>query len=187
MSSAEPPQNAATGWRARWHKWRQTRWFRWGSDAAFVVVLFVAVSMVQNRGLLPAGEHAPKLELTSLDGTAQTLGGPTPGQRTLLVFWAPWCGVCGAESDNVDRVRRWLGDRVRVVSVALGYAGLDSVRDFVAEQSVAYPVLLGRDRVQKAYQVSAFPTLYVLDERGRIAHRATGYTTTLGMLWRLLV
>jgi hypothetical protein len=47
-------------------------------------------------------------------------------------------------------------------------------------------VLLGDDTTQAAFAVTAFPTYYFVDARGRVTGSAVGYTTTLGLLWHLL-
>ena len=46
------------------------------------------------------------------------------------------------------------------------------------------PVVLGDEALMAAYKISAFPTLYFVDEHGLITARALGYTTTLGLMLR---
>ena len=114
--------------------------------------------------------------------TAQSLA----GRPTLLVFWAPWCGVCKAESSNVSWARRLVGDRARVVSIVAAYDSLAEVQRAVEAQHMDYPVLLGDDAVTGRFAVRAFPAAFFLDEAGRIRNSTSGYTTTLGLVWRLL-
>jgi thioredoxin-related protein len=102
-----------------------------------------------------------------------------------VAFWAPWCTVCGVESQNLSWVRRLAGTRANVVSVAAAYENLDQVRAYARQHEVDYPVLLGDDALVRAFRVDAFPTVYFLDADGRVLRSATGYTTTLGLLARL--
>ena len=81
---------------------------------------------------------------------------------------------------------RWAGDRGRVVSVASAYGDVAEVRAYMKEHEVAYPVLLGDDETVRAFRVEAFPTVYFLDAEGRIKRSVAGYTTTGGLLARLL-
>lgn len=155
-------------------------------DLMLFLVLFAAVGMFQARNLLPTGEVLDLQDVELRDGGTLSID-DLKGKPTIMVLWAPWCGVCGAESNNVSRVKRWLGDRVQVYSIALDYQTIETVDRFVEKHNVDYPIILGDDRLAKELQVSAFPSLYVLNKEGRIKHRTSGYTTTFGMLWRALL
>ena len=167
------------------------RWVGWAKDLAIMAVILAVISMWQGRDLIGSGQEAPPFALTTLTGervSSDVMRAPgSEGKRTLLVFWAPWCPVCGAESDNLGRVQSLLGSRVRVLSIVSGYKKRAEVEAFVKEHSVDYPVLLGQSQHAAAYNVSAFPTLYVIDAQGRVRHTAVGYTTTFGMIWRALL
>jgi peroxiredoxin len=162
---------------------RERRWFRWTFDIALFVVVLSLISLWQGRHLLGGSTEAPAFELTDMSGQTHRLSDYN-GSPTLIVFWAPWCPICGAESDNLKRVAKWRSEKVDVISVVLGYESRESINDFMEKHDVNYPVLLGGQDIQKAYNISSFPTLYVIDEDGRIAHSKVGYTTTLGMWWR---
>ena len=149
-----------------------------------LAAIVAAVGAFQNRHL-PEGK-APPLSLPTLEGARVSLE-DLRGKPTLLVFWAPWFGVCAAEADNLARVQRLLGARARVVTVATGYERLDEVQRYVARHEITLPVLLDRHRAARDWRISAFPTAFVLDEDGQISHRMVGYTSTLGMLVRLLI
>lgn len=152
-------------------------------DLAVLGVLFVAISSWQARRL-PEG-IPPPLDLAALDGGRVSLES-LRGTPALVVFWAPWCGVCGAEADNLARVQRWVGDRARVVTVAAEYDTLGEVQRFVDRHEIALPVGLGGKRVARDWRVSAFPTAFVLDDEGQITRRIVGYSSTAGMALRLL-
>ena len=107
------------------------------------------------------------------------------GKPTVIVFWAPWCTVCGAESGTISSLRSYYRDRVNVVSVALGYTKRAEVQKFIDDHKVDYPVLLGHRGITQAYRIEAYPTLYILDSKGQITHSTTGFTTLPGLVWRL--
>lgn len=162
------------------------RWSRWLVDLLLIAVVLVAVSWFQSRNLVPRGEPAPPIRLVSTDGQTVDLS-EFRGRPVLLAFWAPWCGVCRAESDNLSRLQRWVKDRATVVSVAVEYGDIESVRRYMREQGVDYPVLLGVDRTVSDYRLTKFPTTYFIDSDGRVKRTSVGYTTTVGMLVRLML
>jgi thiol-disulfide isomerase/thioredoxin len=175
---------ALGSWRSRYRNAREKRWFRWTSDLAFVAILVTALSAWQGRHHV-RGE-APAVTLRTLAGEPVSLAA-LAGKPVLLAFWAPWCSVCKAQSQNLSWVARLAGDHARVLSVAAAYADVREVERYVQDRGVDYPVLLGDERTTEAFHVDAFPTIYTLDAEGRVKHSAAGYTTTVGMLWRLLL
>ncbi|MFW5965965.1 MAG: peroxiredoxin family protein [Persicimonas sp.] len=169
-----------------WRRLRKKRWVRWSIDALIVVAIFIGVGMWQTRNLADRGEKAPDFELVDLDGQTRSLD-DYRGSQTVVVLWAPWCAVCGQESSNVSRLHDWFGDRVDVVSIALDYESRGDVETFVENNDVDYPVLLGDHATREAFNVSSYPTKYVLSDDGRIERASVGYTTTFGLIWRALL
>ncbi len=160
--------------------WRR-RPVRWAVDLALVAAVFLGVSAWQSRHAVRG--HAPAYTLRTLDG-ATVDGDDLQGKPTVLVFWAPWCTVCRAESGNVSSLQSLAGSRAHVVSIASDYERVDDVAAYVKSRGVDYPVLLGGRHTARAFHVSAFPTIYFLDENGDVRHAVTGYTTVAGLAWR---
>lgn len=172
------------GVRARWQQARQRWWVRWGVDLALAALLFMAVMAWQTRHLPGAGTPAPDFQLRTLSGEQVRLS-DLRGKPVVLAFWAPWCGVCKAESSTLSALRRMVGERAHVLTVAVAYEDEEDVRRFVREREADYPVLLGDDTLTRPFRVDRFPTTFVLSSEGRIEQAAVGYTTRLGLLWRL--
>jgi peroxiredoxin len=168
-----------------WNRMRQTWWSRALIDISTAFLIFFGVSTYQGWDLIGSGEEAPDFALQTMDGTQMTLS-EHRGKPVLLAFWAPWCSVCTVETGNISGIKASMGEDVHVISVVVGYEDKAQVRAFMDEHEVDYPVMLGTRALAKDYAVSKFPTLYVLDEEGRIDHAEIGYTTELGLRWRLM-
>ena len=164
-------------------RYRTQSAFRWAVDLCAVLMILVAVGAYQTRNH-PRGA-APEYTFTTFEQQPVALRS-FAGKPTLIAVWAPWCGVCKAESGNVSRVHAWLGARANVISVATGFNDVSEVRQYMTAQGVDYPVLLAQDDFQRVMHVEAFPTVFVLDSQGRIVSSMQGYTTTLGLMWRVL-
>lgn len=172
--------------KAAWERARQRWWVRWGVDLAVLVLVFAAVAAWQTRRLPDSGTPAPAFTLRTLAGETVSLES-LRGKPVVLAFWAPWCGVCGAESSNISLLKRLAGDSAHVVSVAVAYEDEEAVRRFATKHEVDYPVLLGDDGVQGAWRVDTFPTVFFLSSEGHVERAVVGYTTLAGLSWRLLL
>ena len=168
-----------------WATIKQARWFRWLRELMLLTVVFGGVMIYQSRNHLSSGSSTPTFDLQVLDGAGSVASASLMGKPTVLYFWAPWCGVCEASSHNMAAVNEAVSDEYNVLSVALEYRSLDAVREFAKRNDVTYPVLLGNRSVSDQFSVSAFPTIYVLDDEGRVSSSVVGYTTEIGIRARL--
>jgi len=154
-------------------------------EALLFVAVFIGISAFQARNMLPSSDTpAPALSGTLLDGGTFDLA--ASGEKPVLVyFFAPWCAICAASSDNLTRLRRLRSEQsLQILTVVLDWKDLGEVREYVDRHDLNLPVLLGDRQVAGEWRIQAFPTYYVLDSEHRIVRRDLGYSTQLGLLWR---
>jgi peroxiredoxin len=156
-------------------------------NGVLILAVFILVTTFQSRNMLATGgQVAPELRGTTLEGEYYDLEGA--GSRPALVyFFAPWCKICAASADNLNRLRRWRSETdLEMVAVALDWGDVEEVRDYVQSHELDIPIVLGDSNVARQWQIYAFPSYYVLDSEHRIARRDIGYSSQLGLLWRAL-
>ena len=91
--------------------------------------------------LLAAGPPAP-ISLRTLEGAEQRIERGSEGPDWVLHFWATWCSECIEELPALARAAQECDPaRVRVIAVNVAEPP-EQVREYVAEKSVALPVLL---------------------------------------------
>jgi thiol-disulfide isomerase/thioredoxin len=120
------------------------------------------------------GAPAPALSGQALDGSALHVS--LSGTRTVIVFWAAWCGPCRKEQPALNRIAAdYAPQGVAVVGVDMLDHDRALARAFVQEFGVAYPSLYDdAGRAAAAYEVDGPPAIVLVDGRGIIVGRVPG-------------
>ena len=148
-------------------------------DVTIVTVVFFGITAWQERNLLANDQPATNFSLPIHESTDTSLLF-SPGRQTLVYFFAPWCSICKLSIGNLSAVN----NDVNTVAVALDYQSANEITEFVGNQDVQVPVLLGNKLVGQSYKISAFPTYYLIDANGNIAEKSMGYSSSLGLRLR---
>ncbi|HWP67438.1 MAG TPA: redoxin family protein [Candidatus Limnocylindria bacterium] len=123
------------------------------------------------------GTPAPKLGLTPYRGTPPTV---LANSRTLLFFWATWCGICKAALPDLEKARRDLGLTV----VAITDEDPEQLDAFFASYRGPFPPVVAIDETRRSfldYGVSGTPTFVLIDADGRVIRHKTGYARAKGL------
>lgn len=102
---------------------------------------------------------------------------------TLVDFWGSWCFACIHAIPHLNTLQERYG-RYGLDVVGLAYERgspeqqIESVRRVMQKQPVNYTVLLGGDQltcpVRSQFRVAAWPSLFLIDETGRIIWQDQG-------------
>src|SRR5215212_2742407 len=88
------------------------------------------------------GAQMPEYSAIWLDGSKFELESKR-GRVVLLNLWATWCGPCRFEIPELQQIHdRYAPKNFEVIGVSVDESGVESVRDFVKEQEMTYPVVL---------------------------------------------
>lgn len=120
------------------------------------------------------------------NGTVHTLE-QYRGKVVLLNFWASWCGPCNAELPDIEELYQEYGQNEKDV-IILGVTNPkteqflqsadvneDELKEFMARKSLQFPTMMNSSgSIFGDYQVSAFPTTFIVDKEGNIAGYSQG-------------
>jgi len=164
---------------------RQCKYSELGGQVLIFIVGFLLVSAFQARSLLDTNRQAaPDLQAQLLQGSEYNLS-DIEADSTLVYFFAPWCAVCNASSDNITRLRRLRDeDKLQIVMVAVAWEHEEDVRAFADRNDINVPIVLGDAKISEDWQIFGFPSYYVLDGEQRVVSKDFGYSTQLGLWWR---
>ena len=121
---------------------------------------------------LRVGKSAPEITGIDLDGVLFKLS-DSRGKVTLLVFWASWCGPCMAAVPHEKRiVERFKGRPFTLVGVN-GDDDPAAAKKAIATAEIPWRSFrdaksAGVRTISDHYNISGWPTVYVLDRKGVI-------------------
>ena len=117
---------------------------------------------------------APDFSLNTPGGKAMRLS-ELKGSVVFLNFWATWCGPCRTEMPSMEALYARLKSRgLEILAVDVQERPLD-VENFFREFKLSFPALLDSSgRISMLYNITAFPTTFILDREGNIIARLVG-------------
>jgi peroxiredoxin len=112
---------------------------------------------------------APAFSLNDSKGGPVTLS-DYKGRIVLLDFWATWCHGCKTEIPwYMEFQRKYKGRGLAVIGVSMDDDGWKSVKPFLQENQLNYPVVIGTPSLAKLYGVDSMPVTLLIDREGKIA------------------
>lgn len=127
---------------------------------------------LRNLPNLVVGKVAPEIEGEDLDEKKFKLS-DYRGKVTVVVFWASWCGPCMRQVPHEkEMVERYRGKPFALIGVN-GDTDREAARKAVGKYEMTWPSFWGyADRpegpISVAWNLLAWPTIYVLDAKGVI-------------------
>jgi thiol-disulfide isomerase/thioredoxin len=131
------------------------------------------LSSVPNIGTGPTGPATP-ITAPTLSGTPYDWSS-THGHVVVLDFWASWCGPCHLEQPALNKLAaQWAPTGVVFLGVDLNDTDINGAA-FERSYAVSYPSVNDASEViASEYNVSAPPTVIIIDASGNIVQRYLG-------------
>ena len=133
-----------------------------------------------HAALVPIATRVTAPDFSLADATGKSVGLSTyRGKVVLLNFWATPCGGCLLEIPNFVEMQTELkGEGFTAVGISMdtSYEKLKSaeeawasVKPFVTQHKMNYPILMGDSSLLATYKVAGLPVTYLIDKSGRTA------------------
>jgi thiol-disulfide isomerase/thioredoxin len=161
----------------------------WAFQLTIYLTIFFVVSWFQQKNMLTVGSAIENTQLNLIDikGKVHRTQLNNGKRDTFIYFFAPWCSVCHASIDNLEAVYQSKPKELDIIVIALDWRSIEEVDEFLTQHKLTMPVLLGTNEVSENFQISAFPSYYLISRLGEVKSKNMGYTTELGMKMRLLL
>ena len=124
------------------------------------------------------GARVPDFTIPSLQGEMFNFRNNRGNGKTYLLFWSSSCVSCREGMAALEEgYRKQRGSGFFIVAVNV-YQDRESVKSFIAELGLTYPVLLDQTgEVAAAYDVYAVPVAYVIGTDGTLQDKFMGEMT----------
>lgn len=149
--------------------------------AVFVIVFlfFPAVSCKKKEKEIETatpsiGKMAPDFALKDVDGKAVRLS-DYKGSVVLVEFWATWCPPCRVMTPVLNKIYEKYKDKGFVI-LALTPEDRDTVKNYVKDYGVKYPVVIATRETIKQYGIIGIPMSFLINKEGIITSQHM-YTT----------
>ena len=121
--------------------------------------------------------YAPDFSLTTSEGEHISLD-DLQGKVVLLDFCGTWCPPCVESVPELRNLHKKYSKEPAFVLIGISSDSEDEVwRDFTEKNKMIWPQYRDKDRrIQRAFEVRAFPTYIVIDHEGIVRHRSVGLT-----------
>jgi peroxiredoxin len=115
----------------------------------------------------------------------ETISLNAQGKTTILYFFAPWCQVCHASIGNLQALFQ-KNEQLDVIAVAMDFTSNEEVMRFTSQHQLTFPIALGNEAIKQTFEISGYPSYYVLNEENVIIGKSMGYSSELGLYLRSL-
>lgn len=128
--------------------------------------------------MIMAGNNAPNWELRDLQGNLVS-NAQLKGKVTLIDFSFNACAACMLSIPTLKKLHeKYKASNVSIVTINTSDPK-PSVIAFAKKNEINYPILLNGNKVAKSFQISAYPSFYLIDKNGMVAATFEGYSKEL--------
>jgi peroxiredoxin len=116
--------------------------------------------------------YAPDFSLTTSEGEYMSLD-DLKGKVVLLDFWGTWCPPCVASVPALRDLRKRYAKERSFLMISISSDGIEEKwKEFILKNQMDWPQHLDRGhKIQRAFDVRAFPSYILIDHEGIVRYR----------------
>lgn len=149
-----------------------------------ILILALTATMAFAQQSLKAGNPAPDFNAEGLDGKVYNLS-QLQGKVVVLTFWSTKCAICHSELPKLNEVARRYKDK-DVVFLALTMENQGRIEPYLRKNQFEFNVLPNSFGVVLKYADMdrngtinmGFPSYFLINQHGTIAHKSDGWDKT---------
>lgn len=147
----------------------------------FMIFSFLFASLNGMVFALGEGDQGIDFNLTSTKGEKVSLSG-LKGKKVLLDFFATWCPPCKEELKSMSKIIKERPNRnFEIICISVDNA-MGTVQKFMEEKQYKMLTLFDDKNVANQYGVQGIPTLFLVDETGKVIWKHVGLASERDML-----
>lgn len=122
---------------------------------------------------LSIGDIAPDFTSKDVNGNTVKLS-DYKGRVILIEFWATWCAPCRELTPVLNKIYGKYKDKGFVVLALTPEENTNTVKSYIKENNVTYPVLITDMKTTRRYGVISIPASFLISRDGRVAEKHLG-------------
>ncbi|ATX80962.1 Thiol-disulfide isomerase or thioredoxin [Mariprofundus ferrinatatus] len=153
--------------------------FRFRMNGLLLLAVILGLSACSEEAVPTAkkGERLPSFTMQSISGEMVESSKLFAGKVVVLNLWATWCPPCRDEMPDLVKLSKLLpSDKFMVAGLSVD-SSLDTVKTFVQEQQVTFPMYWdqgGSSIAMPIFRSRAFPETFVLNAEGVVVEMVAG-------------
>ena len=76
---------------------------------------------------------------------------------------------------------------LNVIAIGLDFVDKEEVERFTRQHKLSIPIAYGNEQTKRVFQISGYPSYYVISESNTVLAKSIGYSTELGLYLRTLL
>lgn len=123
---------------------------------------------------------APSFMLTDINGAVFSLE-DFKGKIIVLDFFTTWCGPCKTQIPYLLQIYEKYGsNKVVIISISTDSTSdtVDKLKRYALENNIAWIIARDTDNVARKYEVTAIPTIFIIDQDRIIRYKHVGVTSS---------